>query len=72
MYSENAIGVGLSLKQIILWRRGKSPHRWKSRRAGERALRYLAWGEFDSNILPTARAVGYDLSPASRAMMLSG
>ncbi len=26
--------------RIFLWRRGKSPHRWKSRSAGERALRY--------------------------------
>ena len=26
------------------WRRGKSPHRWKSRRAVVRALRYLAGG----------------------------
>jgi DNA-binding transcriptional regulator YiaG len=26
-----------------LWRRGKSPHRWKSRRAGGRALRYISY-----------------------------
>jgi hypothetical protein len=28
--------------RIILWRRGKNPHRWISRRAGVRALRYHA------------------------------
>ena len=31
-----------------------------------------AWGEFYSIPLPTACAVGYDLSPATRAVMLSG
>ena len=26
---------------LSCWRRGRNPHRWKCRRAGERALRYL-------------------------------
>jgi hypothetical protein len=29
--------------RIILWRCGKNPQRWKSRRAGVRALRYLLY-----------------------------
>jgi len=43
-------------------RRGKSPHRWKSRRAGPRALRYTraGWGWRG----PRARAIGD--SPALR------
>ncbi|MGD0228108.1 MAG: hypothetical protein ABSF71_37875 [Terriglobia bacterium] len=28
---------------IIFWPRRKNPDRWKSRRAGERALRYHSW-----------------------------
>jgi hypothetical protein len=45
----------------------------KSRRVSKAEtlrLYLLARGEFYSNILPTC-AVGYDLSPATRARMLS-
>jgi len=50
---------------LFCWRRGKSPHRWKSRRAGPRALRYKraaesGWGWRR----PRARAIGD--SPALR------
>jgi len=31
---------GLREFGLSCWRRGKNPHRWKSRRAGGRALRY--------------------------------
>ena len=31
---------------LSCWRRGKNPHRWKSRRAGERALRYRSDPDF--------------------------
>jgi hypothetical protein len=40
---------------------GKGPHRWKSRRAGKRALRYLLPAA-DISMMPTSK---YHFEPAS-------
>ena len=39
--------------RVIFWRRGKNPHRWKSGRAGVRALRY----EAGTDLVPLGRDV---------------
>src|SRR5208282_3343976 len=40
MFEEKCSRTRAKEFRIMLWRRGKSPRRWKSRRAGGRALRY--------------------------------
>jgi hypothetical protein len=41
MFEERCFGRGQRKFEFLRLRRGKNPRRWKSRRAGGRALRYL-------------------------------